>query len=183
MDQRIDKRLKNAPLAVVGHLNTRIGGFLPACFHIPLNKTDTLIEQNDQAAGEFCAVKCIHHAAAFIKAVPACAEQAGMSDGRIIRKQSACIGQLAVFVPHIEGIEQLFFHAVARPSLIPFAQLGKSVILEIILGNQFVIGAVHPFEKQLIQHIGRGNHAFIANADIRLHNAVRFVVIRCGAPC
>lgn len=51
-----------------------------------------------------------YHAAAFIKAVPACAEQAGMSDGRIIRKQSACIGQLVVFVPHIEGIEQLFFH-------------------------------------------------------------------------
>ncbi len=143
MDQRIDKRLKNASFAVVGHLNTRIGGFLPARFHIPLDKADTLIEQDDQAAGEFCAVKCIHHAAAFIKAVPACAEQAGMPDGRIICKQSACIGQLAVFVPHIEGIEQLFFHAVARPSLIPFAQLGKSVILEIILGNQFVISAVH----------------------------------------
>jgi len=112
MDQRIDKRLKNAPLAVVGHLNTRIGGFLPACFHIPLNKTDTLIEQNDQAARVFRAVKCIYHTAAFIKAVPACAEQAGMPDGRIVCKQGACIGQLAVFVPHIEGIEQLFFHAV-----------------------------------------------------------------------
>ena len=142
-----------------------------------------LIEQNDQAAGEFRAVKRIHHAAAFIKAVPACAEQAGMPDGRIICEQSACIGQLAVFVPHIERIEQLFFHAVARPSLIPFAQLGKSVILEIILGNQFVIGAVHPFENQLIQRIGRGDHAFIADADICLHNAVCFVVIRCGAPC
>ena len=34
-----------------------------------------------------------------------------MPDGRIVRKQSACIGQLAVFVPHIKGIEQLFFHA------------------------------------------------------------------------
>ena len=121
MDQCIDKRLKNASFAVVGHLNTGIGGFLPARFHIPLDKADALIEQNNQAAGEFRTVKCIYHAAAFIKAVPACAEQAGMPDGRIIRKQSTCVGQLAVFVPHIEGIEQLFFHAVARPSLIPFA--------------------------------------------------------------
>ena len=107
MDQCIDKRLKNASFAVVGHLNTGIGGFLPARFHIPLDKADTLIEQNNQAAGEFCTVKCIHHAAAFIKAVPACAEQAGMPDGRIVCKQSACIGQLAVFVSHIKGIEQL----------------------------------------------------------------------------
>ena len=89
MDQCIDKRLKNASFAVVWHLNTGICGFLPARFHIPLGKTDALIEQNDQAAGEFRTVKCIYHAAAFIKAVPACAEQAGMSDGRIIRKQSA----------------------------------------------------------------------------------------------
>ena len=28
----------------------RIGGFLPARFHIPLDKADALIEQNDQAA-------------------------------------------------------------------------------------------------------------------------------------
>ena len=98
-------------------------------------------------AREFCAVKRVYHAAAFIKAVPACAERSGMSDGRIICKQSVCIGQLAVFVPHIEGIEQLFFHAVARPSLIPFAQLGKSVILEIILGNQFVICCSVPSRK------------------------------------
>lgn len=121
VDQRIDKGLENASFAVIRHFNAGVSGFLPACFHIPLNKADTLIEQNNQAAGEFRTVKCIYHAAAFIKAVPACAEQAGMSDGRIIRKQSACIGQLAVFVPHIEGIEQLFFHAVARPSLISFA--------------------------------------------------------------
>ena len=101
-----------------------------------------------------------------------------MPDGRIICKQSACIGQLVVFVPHIEGIEQLFFHAVARPSLISFAQLGKSVILEIILGNQFVIGAVHSFENQLIEDIGWGNHAFIAHSDIGFHDTVRFIVIR-----
>ena len=101
-----------------------------------------------------------------------------MPDRRIVRKQSACVGQLAVFVPHIKGIEQLFFHAVARPSLIPFAQLGKSVILEIILRNQFVIGAVHPFENQLIEHIGWSNHAFIAHSDIGFHDTVRFIVIR-----
>jgi len=77
MDQRIDERLKNASFAVFGHLNTGIGGFLPARFHIPLDKADTLIEQNNQAAGVFHAVKCIYHAAAFIKAVPACAEQYG----------------------------------------------------------------------------------------------------------
>ena len=77
MDQRIDERLKNASFAVVWHLNTGIGGFLPARFHIPLDKADTLIEQNNQAAGVFHAVKCIYHAAAFIKAVPACAEQYG----------------------------------------------------------------------------------------------------------
>ena len=50
MDQCIDKRLKNASFAVVWHLNTGIGGFLPARFHIPLDKADALIEQNDQAA-------------------------------------------------------------------------------------------------------------------------------------
>ena len=49
MDQCIDKRLKNASFAVVWHLNTGIGGFLPARFHIPLDKADALIEQNDQA--------------------------------------------------------------------------------------------------------------------------------------
>ena len=106
-----------------------------------------------------------------------------MSDGRIIRKQSACVGQLAILIPHIKGIEQLFFHAVSCPRLIPLPQLGKSVILKIILGNQLVIGAVHSLENQLIQRIGRGDHAFIADADICLHNAVCFVVIRCGAPC
>ena len=147
IDQRIDKRLKNASFAVVRHFNAGVSGFLPAGFHIPLDKADTLIEQNDQAAGEFRTVKCIYHAAAFIKAVPACAEQAGMPDGRIICEQSACIGQLAVFVPHIERIEQLFFHAVACPRLIPLPQLGKSVILKIILGNQLVIGAVHGYAR------------------------------------
>jgi len=101
-----------------------------------------------------------------------------MPDGRIVCKQGACIGQLAVFVPHIEGIEQLFFHAVACPRLIPLPQLGKSVILKIILGNQLVIGAVHPFENQLIQRIGRGDHAFIAHSDIGFHDTVRFIVIR-----
>ena len=50
MDQCIDKGLENASFAVVGHLNTGIGGFLPARFHIPLDKADALIEQNDQAA-------------------------------------------------------------------------------------------------------------------------------------
>ena len=50
MAQCIDKRLKNASFAVVWHLNTGIGGFLPARFHIPLDKADALIEQNDQAA-------------------------------------------------------------------------------------------------------------------------------------
>ena len=50
----------SASFAVVGHLNTGIGGFLPARFHIPLDKADALIEQNDQAAGEFRTVKmCI----------------------------------------------------------------------------------------------------------------------------
>ena len=140
--------------------------------------TDVFIEQNDQAAGEFRTVKCIYHAAAFIKAVPTCAEQAGMSDGRIIRKQSACVGQLAILIPHIKGIEQLFFHAVSCPRLIPLPQLGKSVILKIILGNQLVIGAVHSLENKLVQHIGRGNHAFIADADIGFHDTVRFIVIR-----
>ena len=106
------------------------------------------------------------------------AEQAGMPDGRIVREQSTCVGQLAVFVPHIKGIEQLFFHAVARPSLIPFAQLGKSVILKIILRNQLVISAVHPFENQLIEHIGRSNHTFIAHSDIGFHDTVRFIIIR-----
>ena len=106
------------------------------------------------------------------------AEQAGMPDGRIVRKQSACIGQLAVFVPHIKGIEQLFFHAVARPRLISLPQLGKSVILKIILRNQLVISAVHPFENQLIKDIGWGNHAFIAHSDIGFHDTVRFIVIR-----
>ena len=183
VDQRIDKSLKNASFAVIRHFNAGVSGFLPAGFHIPLDKADTLIEQDNQAAGIFRAIKRIHHAAAFIKAVPACAEQAGMPDGRIICEQSTCVGQLAVFVPHIKGIEQLFFHAVSCPRLISLPQLGKSVILKIILGNQLVIGAVHPLENKLVQHIGRGNHAFIANADICLHNTVRFVVIRCGAPC
>ena len=101
-----------------------------------------------------------------------------MSDGRIIRKQSACVGQLAILIPHIKGIEQLFFHAVSCPRLIPLPQLGKSVILKIILGNQLVIGAVHSLENKLVQHIGRGNHAFIADADIGFHDTVRFIVIR-----
>ena len=111
------------------------------------------------------------------------AEQAGMPDGRIVRKQSACIGQLAVFVPHIKGIEQLFFHAVARPRLISLPQLGKSVILKIILRNQLVISAVHPFENQLIKDIGWGNHAFIAHSDVGFHDTVRFIVIWSRPPC
>lgn len=44
VDQRIDKSLENASLAVIRHFNAGVSGFLPAGFHIPLDKADTLIE-------------------------------------------------------------------------------------------------------------------------------------------
>ena len=71
---------------------------------------------------------------AFIKTVPSCTEQTGVLDGSIIRKQCACVGQLAVFIPHFKGIKQLFHHAVARPSLVAFTEFGKGIVLKIVLG-------------------------------------------------
>ena len=50
VDQRIDKRLKNASFAVIRHFYAGVSGFLPAGFHIPLDKADALIEQDNQAA-------------------------------------------------------------------------------------------------------------------------------------
>ena len=44
VDQRIDKRLENASFAVIRHFYAGVSGFLPAGFHIPLDKADTLIE-------------------------------------------------------------------------------------------------------------------------------------------
>ena len=43
-----------------------------------------------------------------------------MSDRGIVRKQSASIGQFAMVVPYVKGIEQLIFHAVVCPYLVPF---------------------------------------------------------------
>ena len=106
-----------------------------------------------------------------------------MPDGRIIRKQSACVGQLAVAIPHFKGIKQLFLHAVACPSLVAFTQLGKGIVFEIVLGIQRIISAVHTLEKKLIQYIRRGNHAFVANTDICFRNAVCLVIIGRGASC
>ena len=106
-----------------------------------------------------------------------------MLDGCIIRKQSACVGQLTVVIPHFKGIKQLFLHAAARPCLVAFTQLGKGIVLEIVLGIQRIIGAVHTFEKKLIQYIRRSNHAFVADTDICFRNAVCLVVIRRGASC
>ena len=96
MDQRIDKRFKNTSCTVIGHFNTGISSFLPSGFHVSFYKTDTLIEQDNQAAGIFCAVKRIHHPTTFIKSVPTGAEQAGMTNGGIIRKQRTGIGELSV---------------------------------------------------------------------------------------
>ena len=123
MNQRIDKRLENAPLAVIRHFNARIGSLHPAHFHIPSDKTDPLIEQNNQAAGVFRAVERIDRAAAFVETVPARAEQAAVPDGRIVRKQSAGICQLSARIAHAERLEKLVFHAAARPCLIPLAKL------------------------------------------------------------
>ena len=38
VDQRVDEGFKNASLAVIGHFNTGVGGFLPTSFHVPLHK-------------------------------------------------------------------------------------------------------------------------------------------------
>ena len=86
VDQSIDESFKNASLTIIGHFNTGVGSFLPTGFHIPLYEAYTLIEQNNQAAGILCAVKRIHHTAAFIKTVPASTEQTGVLDGSIICK-------------------------------------------------------------------------------------------------
>ena len=183
MDQRIDKSFKNAPFAVIRHFNAGVGCFLPTCFHIPLYETNPFIKQDNQAAGILCAVERIHHTAAFIKAVPACAEQAGLLDRRIIRKQSACIGQLTIFIPYFKGIKQLFLHTITCPSLISFTQLGKSIVLEIIFGNQCVKGMIHTFKKKLIQYIRWSHHAFVSHTDICFHHAVSLVIIWRGTPC
>ena len=106
-----------------------------------------------------------------------------MLDGSIIRKQCACVGQLAVFIPHFKGIKQLFHHAVARPSLVAFTEFGKGIVLKIVLGVQRIIGAVHTFEQKLIQYIRRSNYAFVADTDVGFRNAICLVVIRCGASC
>ena len=86
MDQRIDKGFKNTSFTVIGHFNTGVGGFLPTGFHVPLYEADTLVEQNNQAAGILCAVERIHHAAAFIKTVPTGTEQTGVFNRSIVRK-------------------------------------------------------------------------------------------------
>jgi hypothetical protein len=56
---------------------------------------DAHIEQNDQNAG-ISARQCFFHAADLSR--PSSVAKGGMADGRIISKQSASIGQLAVFV-------------------------------------------------------------------------------------
>ena len=81
-----------------------------------------LVPRQVGGAGEG-AVERIHHTAAFVKTVPTGTEQTGVLDGSIICKQCACIGQLAVVIPHFKGIKQLFLHAVARPSLVAFTHL------------------------------------------------------------
>lgn len=163
VEQRIDQSFKNA------YFNTGIGCFLPTGFHIPLYKAYALIEQNNQAAGILCTVKRIHHATTFIKTVLSSTEQAGVLDGSIIRKQIACVGQPTVFIPHFKGIKQLFLHAVASPKLVAFTQLGKGVVLEIVLGIQRIIGAIHTFEKKLIQYI---RWSITLSLPIRIHASV-----------
>lgn len=109
-----------------------MGSFLPNGFHIPLAKADTFVQQDNQTAGIFRTARGIHHTAALVQTILTGAKQPGVTDRRGIGEQGTGIGQIAIGVPDLKGIKQLFCHTAPGPGFILFPEHGEHIVFEVV---------------------------------------------------